>query len=135
MSQLPAEIPPRPVRFEPQANRRKADAWMDANPAIVTECLNVARAMLQRNHTHVAIAAIREEVRLSSLSHGTAEYKFCTTHSPYVARWLLLMEPRLVGCLHCRRADDEWHLPINHIITRADGESPWVVLALPAEGD
>jgi hypothetical protein len=126
--------PSRNIRFIPHENRNTADAWMDANPELMDVCLEIARDLLDQNPAYVSMDALRFLVRQREVLATPGLYKFCTTHSPYVARWLLLTEPQLLGALRCHHSLDEQGLQMHHIITRADGGSPWVILEQPHAG-
>jgi len=93
---------------EASSNRDKAIAWMTHHLDV---CDMFRRACVEAGlqARPFGINLLRERARWfwRYSKRPDEQFKFCNTHSPYIARWVLWRHPNLAAYMTCRRTADE----------------------------
>lgn len=87
--------------------RENANRWIDNNPTMYGLFVRLALDRVKRGIAF-GINQLREVVRWEYEGRKTGvPFKFCNTHSPYVARRMLEQHPEIGNFMRCRATKDE----------------------------
>lgn len=93
--------------ISPTSKRGQAFEWIAENPNVYLMFVRFALDMA-RVGKPFGINLLRERVRWEcTYSYDPDDYKFCNTHSPYIARKLIEDYPTLQNFMRCKKTEDE----------------------------